>query len=68
MSMDIGQKVKIVRLREKVPPSVIEKAKKGAIGTVKDYKMTDGSGIGVVVQFDDKTSTWFFEDELASVD
>jgi ppGpp synthetase/RelA/SpoT-type nucleotidyltranferase len=68
MSMDIGQKVKIVRLREKVPPTVIEKAKKGAVGTVKDYKMTDGSGIGVVVEFDDKTSTWFFEDELTPLD
>jgi hypothetical protein len=26
--------------------------------------MTDGSGVGVVVQFDDKYATWFFEDEL----
>ncbi len=68
MSMDIGQKVKIVRLREKVPPTIIEKAQKGAVGTVKDYKMTDGSGIGVVVEFDDKTSTWFFEDELTPLD
>jgi len=27
----------------------------------------DGSGVGVVVEFDDKYSTWFFEDELAPV-
>jgi hypothetical protein len=26
--------------------------------------MTDGSGVGVVVQFDDNSNTWFFEDEL----
>jgi hypothetical protein len=31
---------------------------------VKDFKMTDGSGVGVVVAFDDNTSSWFFEDEL----
>jgi hypothetical protein len=29
--------------------------------------MTDGSGIGAVVEFDDKSSTWFFEDELKLV-
>jgi len=23
-----------------------------------------GSGVGAVVQFDDKSATWFFEDEL----
>lgn len=67
ISMEIGQKVKIVRLREKVPPEVIEKAQKGSVGVVKGYKMTDGSGIGVVVEFDDRTSTWFFEDEIAPV-
>ncbi|MGK7943290.1 MAG: DUF2862 domain-containing protein [Microcystaceae cyanobacterium] len=66
--MDIGQKVKIVRLREKIPPTFVEKAKQGVVGTVKDYKMTDGSGIGVVVEFEDKTSTWFFEDELSPLD
>jgi hypothetical protein len=26
--------------------------------------MTDGSGVGVVVQFEDNSATWFFEDEL----
>jgi hypothetical protein len=26
--------------------------------------MTDGSGVGVVVEFADKTATWFFEDEI----
>ncbi|MEB3313474.1 MAG: cytochrome b6f subunit family protein, partial [Cyanobacteriota bacterium] len=36
----------------------------GKVGQVRDFKMTDGSGVGVVVQFDDKYTTWFFEDEL----
>jgi hypothetical protein len=30
--------------------------------------MTDGSGVGVIVQFDDRSSTWFFEDEIKPVD
>jgi hypothetical protein len=36
----------------------------GKVGVIKNFKMTDGSGVGAVVQFDDKTATWFFEDEL----
>ncbi|MGF1542857.1 MAG: DUF2862 domain-containing protein [Pleurocapsa sp.] len=64
--MDIGQKVKVYRLRDKVNGQVSDKL--GKIGTIKDYKMTDGSGVGVIVQFDDRTATWFFEDEIKPVD
>jgi hypothetical protein len=60
--MEIGQKVRIRRLRDRVSQNVI--AKLGQSGTVRDFKMTDGSGVGVLVQFDDKFATWFFEDEV----
>jgi hypothetical protein len=60
--MEIGQKVKVYRLRDRVSIAVISKL--GKVGTIKDFKMTDGSGVGVVVQFEDNSSTWFFEDEL----
>lgn len=63
--MEIGQKVKICRLRDRVSSDVVDKL--GKMGVVKDFKMTDGSGVGAVVQFDDKTATWFFEDELQTV-
>jgi hypothetical protein len=39
----------------------------GKTGTIKDWKMTDGSGVGVVVEFDDRVATWFFEDEIKPV-
>nr|WP_317106006.1 DUF2862 domain-containing protein [Chroococcidiopsis sp. SAG 2025] len=60
--MEIGQKVKVYRLRDRVSPPVVKRL--GQVGTVKGFKMTDGSGVGVVVQFDDNFSTWFFEDEI----
>lgn len=63
--MEIGQKVKVYRLRDRVSPVVVSKL--GKVGTIKAYKMTDGSGVGVVVQFDDNSATWFFEDELKVV-
>lgn len=64
--MDIGQKVKVYRLRDRVSPELVSKL--GKVGTIKEFKMTDGSGVGAIVQFDDRSSTWFFEDELKLVD
>jgi Protein of unknown function (DUF2862) len=60
--MEIGQKVKVYRLRDRVSPAIVSKL--GKVGTIQKFKMTDGSGVGVVVLFEDNSSTWFFEDEL----
>jgi hypothetical protein len=63
MALEIGQQVKIVRLRDRVPQDVATRL--GKSGVVRQFKMVDGSGVGVVVEFDDSYSTWFFEDELS---
>ncbi len=63
--MEIGQKVKVYRIRDRVNRNVAGTL--GKVGTIKEYKMTDASGVGVVVQFDDHSSTWFFEDEIKPV-
>jgi hypothetical protein len=60
--MEIGQKVRVRRLRDRSPKEVIERL--GKIGVIKEFRMVDGSGVGAVVKFDDNFSTWFFEDEL----
>lgn len=65
LGMEIGQKVKVYRLRDRVRPNIVGKL--GKIGTIKDFKMTDGSGVGVIVQFEDKSATWFFEDEIKPI-
>lgn len=60
--MEIGQKVRVRRLRDRVAPEIANKL--GKYGVIRDFKMVDGSGVGLLVQFDDQTATWFFEDEL----
>ena len=60
--MEIGQKVKVIRFRDRVSSPIAEKL--GKVGIIEGYKVTDGAGIGVVVKFDDDFSTWFFEDEI----
>jgi hypothetical protein len=62
VEMEIGQKVRVRRLRDRPPKEVI--ARLGKTGVIDDYKMVDGSGVGAVVKFEDNFSTWFFEDEL----
>ncbi|MGA7936170.1 MAG: cytochrome b6f subunit family protein [Kovacikia sp.] len=63
--MKVGQPVRVRRLRDRVPESIVKRL--GQVGVVKDFKMTDGSGVGLLIQFDDKFSTWFFEDEVELV-
>lgn len=63
--MEIGQQVKVYRLRDRVSPPIVKRL--GQVGTIKAFKMLDGSNLGVVVQFEDKFSTWFFEDEIKNV-
>ncbi|MDJ0618986.1 MAG: DUF2862 domain-containing protein [Calothrix sp. MO_192.B10] len=63
--MEIGQKVKVYRLRDRVSGDIAQRL--GKVGTIKEYKMTDGSGVGVKVEFEDNFSTWFFEDEVKLV-
>jgi Protein of unknown function (DUF2862) len=62
--MEIGQKVKVLRLRDRVSSPIAKKL--GQVGIIQGYKVID-AGIGVVVLFDDNSSTWFFEDEIKPV-
>jgi Fe2+ transport system protein FeoA len=63
--MEIGQKVKVIRIRDRVSAPIAKKL--GQFGMIKGYKVTDGGGFGVVVKFDDNSSTWFFEDEIKAI-
>lgn len=63
--MEIGQQVKVCRLRDRVPAPVVKRL--GQVGTIKGFKVLDGKSLGVVVQFEDDFATWFFEDELRAV-
>lgn len=60
--MEVGQKVRVSRLRDRASQEIVKRL--GKVGTIQDYKMVDGSAVGVVVKFEDKFATWFFEDEL----
>ncbi len=62
--MDIGQKVRVLRIRDRISSDMVSKLKSNPVGTVQGYRVVDGKGIGYVVKFDNAFSTWFFEDEI----
>lgn len=65
--MEIGQKVKVRRLRDRVSAATVNKLKQNPVGTVAGFKPLDGREIGIVVRFEDEYTTWFFEDELEPI-
>ena len=63
-SITIGSKVRISRVRDRIPQNLIDLLKADSSGTVTDFRTVDGKGIGVVVELSDGSSSWFFEDEI----
>ncbi|QNI68176.1 DUF2862 domain-containing protein [Synechococcus sp. BMK-MC-1] len=65
ITIDIGSKVRVTRVRDRIPKALVELLKTDANGTVTDFRTVDGKGIGVVVELSDGSTNWFFEDEIA---
>jgi hypothetical protein len=65
-AITIGSKVRVTRVRDRIPADLVAALQADATGTVKDFKVTDGKGIGVVVELSDGTTTWFFDDEITA--
>lgn len=64
-AVQIGSRVRITRVRDRIPADLVQTLQSDATGTVRDFKMTDGNGVGVVVELSDGSSGWFFDDEIA---
>ena len=62
----IGTKVKVdlEQVRDRIPGNLLDKLTTNPRCTVKDYKMTDGNGIGLILELSDGTKNWFFEEEI----
>ena len=63
-AITIGSKVRVTRVRDRIPAGLVATLQAAATGTVKDFKLTDGTGIGVVVELSGGGTTWFFDDEI----
>ena len=63
--MEVGQKVRLCRIRDRVSNDISQVL--GHVGTIQGYRVTDASGVGVLVKFEEGVQSWFFEDEVEPV-
>ena len=74
--MSILDKVKIgnsVRVnlelsKDRLTKETIDAINVSSLGKISDFRITDGKGIGVVLQLSNGKEQWFFEDEIDLLD
>ena len=58
-------RVQVEKVRDRIPESLLNTLKANPRGKVLDYKMTDGTDIGLVLELSDGTTSWFFNEEIS---
>ncbi len=66
----IGNSVQInIELsKDRLNKETIDAINVSSLGKVSDFRITDGKGIGVVLQLSNGQEKWFFEDEIDLLD
>ena len=66
----IGSPVKInVNLsKDRLTSKTINAIKESSNFKVKDFRLTDGKGVGVIVELSNGEEEWFFENEIEIID
>ena len=54
--------------KDRLTKEVIDIIKISSIALIKDFRITDGKGIGVVLKLSNGKEHWFFEDEIDLLD
>ena len=50
--------------KERLNQETIDAINVSSLGKISDFRITDGKGIGVVLQLSNGKEQWFFEDEI----
>ena len=54
--------------RDRFTKETIDAINVSSLGKISDFRITDGKGIGVVLQLSNGKEQWFFEDEIDLLD
>ena len=54
--------------KDRLSSEIIDAIKTSSVGKIKDFKITDGKGFGVILQLSNGKEQWFFEDEINIID
>ena len=66
----IGNSVKINLdlSKDRLNKEIIDAISISPIGVIRDFKITDGKGIGVILKLSNGKDQWFFENEIHVLD
>ncbi len=56
--------IQVDQVRDRIPGNLLKTIKANPRGRVIDYKMTDSNGIGLILELNDGTTSWFFQEEI----
>ena len=54
--------------KDRLTKEIIDAINVSSKGKISDFRITDGKGIGVVLQLSNGKEQWFFEDEIYLID
>ena len=60
--------VNLEKSKARLSKEIIDAIKTSSVCKISDFKITDGKGIGVVLQLSNGKEQWFFEDEIYLLD
>ena len=54
--------------KDRLTKEIIEALNVSSVAKISDFKITDGKGIGVILQLSNGKEQWFFEEEIDLID
>ena len=60
--------VNVEQSKDRLTKEIIDAINVSSVGKISDFRITDGKGIGVVLQLSNGKEQWFFEDEIDLLD
>ena len=54
--------------KDRLTKEIIDAINESSVGKLLDFRITDGKGIGVILQLSNGKKQWFFEDEINLLD
>ena len=60
--------VNIDQTKDRLTKEIIDAINISSVGKILDFRITDGKGIGVILQLSNGKEQWFFEDEIDLLD